>query len=101
MISAQKAYTANGFSRPSFALSTANLFTAVQPGGSLFGLQASNPVDPRVVYRGDSSKYGTAQDPMLGLKPGGINVFGGGGSKSPISESHAPPIPWRLPRSDR
>jgi uncharacterized protein GlcG (DUF336 family) len=78
VISAQKAYTANGFSRPSFALSTANLYAATQPGGSLFGLQASNPVDPRVVYRGDSTKYGTATDPMLGLKPGGINVFGGG-----------------------
>jgi len=78
VISAQKAYTANGFSRPAFALSTANLFSAVQPGGSLFGLQHSNPVDPRVVYRGDSSKYGSSQDPMLGLKPGGINVFGGG-----------------------
>lgn len=78
VISAQKAYTANGFSRPTFALSTANLFSAVQPGGSLFGLQASNPVDPRVVFRGDSTRYGTATDPMLGLKPGGINVFGGG-----------------------
>ena len=30
------------------ALSTANLFAAVQPGGSLFGLQESNPVDTRV-----------------------------------------------------
>lgn len=78
VISAQKAYTANGFSRPTFALSTANLYVATQPGGSLFGLQASNPVDPRVVYRGDSTRYGTATDPMLGLKPGGINVFGGG-----------------------
>jgi uncharacterized protein GlcG (DUF336 family) len=78
VISAQKAYTANGFSRPTFALSTANLWAATQPGGSLFGLQASNPVDPRVAYRGDSTRYGTAQDPMLGLKPGGINVFGGG-----------------------
>lgn len=78
VIAAQKAYTANGFSRPDFALSTANLYAATQPGGSLFGLQASNPVDPRVTYRGDSTKYGTATDPMLGLKPGGINVFGGG-----------------------
>lgn len=78
VIAAQKAYTANGFSRPTFALSTANLFAATQPGGSLFGLQFSNPVDPRVVFRGDSTKYGTDQDPMLGLKPGGINVFGGG-----------------------
>ena len=45
VISAQKANTANAFSLPALALSTANLFTATQPGGSLFGLQASNPVD--------------------------------------------------------
>lgn len=78
VISAQKASTANGFSRPTFALSTANLFSAVQNGGSLNGLQHSNPVDPRVAYRGDSTKYGTTSDPMIGLKPGGINIFGGG-----------------------
>ena len=45
VISAQKANTANAFSLPGFALSTANLWAAVQPGGSLFGLQESNPVD--------------------------------------------------------
>lgn len=78
VISAQKASTANGFSRPTFALSTANLFTPTQNGNSLNGLQFSNPVDPRVVYRGDPTKYGTPTDPMIGLKPGGINVFGGG-----------------------
>lgn len=78
VISAQKAYTANGFSLPGLAIASAQLFSAVQPGGSLYGLQHSNPVDPRVVYRGDSTKYGTTTDPMLGLKPGGINVFGGG-----------------------
>src|SRR5688500_20151451 len=37
VISAQKANTANAFSLPGLALSTANLFTATQPGGSLFG----------------------------------------------------------------
>src|SRR5262245_1588892 len=45
VISAQKANTANAFSLPGLALSTANLYTAVQPGGSLNGLQHSNPVD--------------------------------------------------------
>src|SRR6476620_2278203 len=44
VISAQKANTANAFSLPQLALSTADLYSAVQPGGSLFGLQASNPV---------------------------------------------------------
>lgn len=78
VISAQKANTANAFSLPTLALSTANLFTAVQPGGSLFGLQESNPVDTGVAYRGPSENYGKENDPMVGNKIGGINVFGGG-----------------------
>src|SRR5215469_15230819 len=57
-IAAQKANTANAFSLPALALSTANLYTATQPGGSLFGLQASNPVNTDVAYRGNSSDYG-------------------------------------------
>jgi uncharacterized protein GlcG (DUF336 family) len=77
-ISAQKANTANAFSLDNFALSTANLFSAVQPGGSLFGLQESNPVDPEVVYGGKERDYGTENDFMVGKKPGGVNVFGGG-----------------------
>lgn len=77
-ISAQKANTANSFSLPGLALSTANLFTATQPGGSLYGLQHSNPVDPSVVYGGDPSRFGQANDPMVGHHPGGVNVFGGG-----------------------
>jgi uncharacterized protein GlcG (DUF336 family) len=90
VISAQKANTANAFSLDAtsntdgsgqangLALSTANLYSAVQPGGSLFGLQESNPVDTKVAYAGPSSNYGTAQDPMVGNKIGGVNVFGGG-----------------------
>src|SRR6185369_10452560 len=35
VISAQKANTANAFSLPGLALSTANLYAAVQPGGTL------------------------------------------------------------------
>ena len=77
-ISAQKANTANAFSLAGLALSTANLYTAVQPGGTLYGLQASNPVDTHVAYGGDSSDYGQANDPMVGEKIGGVNVFGGG-----------------------
>src|SRR6266404_3052872 len=50
VISAQKANTANAFSLPGLALSTANLYAAVQPGGSLYGLQHSNPVDTEVAY---------------------------------------------------
>ena len=78
VISAQKANTANAFSLPGLALSTANLWAAVQPGGSLFGLQHSNPVDTDNAYKNPSSKYGTANDPLVGLKIGGVNVFGGG-----------------------
>jgi len=78
VISAQKANTANAFSLLSLSLSTANLYSAVQPGGSLFGLQASNPVDTQVAYRGDPSDYGQWNDPMVGGRIGGVNVFGGG-----------------------
>jgi uncharacterized protein GlcG (DUF336 family) len=78
VISAQKAYTANAFSLPALALSTANLYTAVQPGGSLYGLQASNPVDPALAYLGPAAKFGTSDDPMVGYRIGGVNVFGGG-----------------------
>lgn len=90
VISAQKANTANAFSLDAssssagsgaasgLALSTANLYSAVQPGGSLFGLQESNPVNTDVAYKGNASRYGTPQDPMVGSKIGGVNVFGGG-----------------------
>ena len=78
VISAQKANTANAFSLPHLALSTANLYTAVQPGGTLYGLQHSNPVDTDTAYRGPSKNYGQSNDPMVGRKIGGVNVFGGG-----------------------
>jgi len=78
VISAQKANTANAFSLPGLALSTANLYTAVQPGGSLFGLQESNPVDAHVAYASPSTAWGQPNDPMVGKRIGGVNVFGGG-----------------------
>jgi hypothetical protein len=95
VISAQKANTANDFSvgtgTPSsshfpsgLALSTANLYSAVQPGGSLYGLQHSNPVDTQVAYengentQGSVIEFGTSNDPMVGRRIGGVNVFGGG-----------------------
>lgn len=78
VISAQKANTANAFSLRGLALSTANLYSAVQPGGSLFGLQESNPVDTSVAYRGPAENYGKPNDPMVGRRIGGVNVFGGG-----------------------
>ncbi len=103
VIAAQKANTANSLSLSSgvtpggsavgtagLALSTANLFSAVQPGGSLYGLQASNPVDTEVGYGNrpglgpidpppvSGSTFGTPSDPMVGQRIGGVNVFGGG-----------------------
>ena len=90
VISAQKANTANAFSldgssssggsgqAAGLALSTANLYSAVQPGGSLYGLQHSNPVDTSAAYKGPSASYGTSNDPMVGDKVAGVNVFGGG-----------------------
>jgi uncharacterized protein GlcG (DUF336 family) len=90
VISAQKANTANAFSldftsssngkgqATGLALSTANLYSAVQPGGSLYGLQASNPVDTSVAYAPTPDRYGLANDPMVGSRIGGVNVFGGG-----------------------
>jgi len=78
VIAAQKANTANAFSLPGLALSTANLYTVVQPGGSLYGLQHSNPVDTSVAYGGDPARYGQERDPMVGKRIGGVNVFGGG-----------------------
>ncbi len=78
VISAQKANTANAFSLPEFALSTANLYSAVQPGGSLFGLQESNPVSTQVAYAGQGEQFGRRNDPMVGQRVGGVNVFGGG-----------------------
>jgi uncharacterized protein GlcG (DUF336 family) len=89
VISAQKANTANAFSLDSssfskgsgqpagLALSTANIYSAVQPGGSLFGLQASNPVDALAAYTWPPT-YGTKSDLMVGKRVGGVNVFGGG-----------------------
>ena len=77
-ISAQKANTANAFCLPGLALSTANLYSAVQPGGSLFGLQHSNPVDTDAAYWGDARNFGQRNDPMVRRRIGGVNVFGGG-----------------------
>ena len=77
VVAAQKANSVNSFSVPGLALSTANLYSAVQPGGSLYDLQHSLPVNPAAVY-GDPETFGTENDSMIGEIPGGVNVFGGG-----------------------
>lgn len=90
VIAAQKAHTANAFSldktsasdgsgqAKGLALSTANLYAAVQPGGSLYGLQHSNPVDAAVAYAPTPAAAGGPGDPLVGKRAGGVNVFGGG-----------------------
>src|ERR1700737_92925 len=67
-IAMAKASTANDFSNDGLALSTANLYSATQPGGSLYGLNNSNPFNP-VALEPDSG---------VGRSNGGIITFGGG-----------------------
>jgi uncharacterized protein GlcG (DUF336 family) len=78
VISAQKANTANAFSLNGLSIPTGAISAAVYPGGSLYGLQHSNPVDATVAYAGNRSGYGSSTDPLMGKVPGGVNVFGGG-----------------------
>ncbi len=67
-IAIAKAGTANDFSNVKLALSTANLYAPTQPGGSLYGLNNSNPFNPQ------SLPQGTGRATV----PGGIITFGGG-----------------------
>jgi uncharacterized protein GlcG (DUF336 family) len=67
-IAIAKASTANDFSNSKLALSTANLYAPTQPGGSLYGLNNSNPFNPEFLPQGEGA----------GKVPGGIITFGGG-----------------------
>ena len=67
-IAIAKAFTANGFSNDKLALSTANLYAPTQPGGSLYGLNNSNPFNP----------FFLPDNVGIGFVPGGIITFGGG-----------------------
>jgi uncharacterized protein GlcG (DUF336 family) len=67
-IAIAKAETANDFSNSALALSTTNLYAPTQPGGSLYGLNNSNPFNP--IF--DPNGTGFSQ------VPGGIITFGGG-----------------------
>src|SRR2546423_12688906 len=59
VISAQKANTANAFSLPGLALSTANLNSPAQPGASLYALPHSNPAATPRGHPGPSTSFGT------------------------------------------
>src|SRR3954469_1842777 len=67
-IAIAKAFTANAFSSHTLALSTANLYGPTQPGGSLYGLNNSNPFNPAFNAQGTGN----------GSAVGGIITFGGG-----------------------
>jgi uncharacterized protein GlcG (DUF336 family) len=67
-IAIAKAGTGNDFSNSALALSTANLYAPTQPGGSLYGLNNSNPFNPDFL----SPRSGANQF------AGGIITFGGG-----------------------
>jgi uncharacterized protein GlcG (DUF336 family) len=77
-IAIEKANTANALSLPNFAFSTGNLYSGAQPGGFLYGILETNPVDTATMYVGDPKSYGSPRDPMVGKKASGIVVFGGG-----------------------
>jgi uncharacterized protein GlcG (DUF336 family) len=77
-IAIEKANTANALSLPNFAFSTANLYSGAQPGGFLYGILETNPVDTASMYAGDPATFGSSEDPMVGKKASGVVVFGGG-----------------------
>ena len=78
LIAAEKANTANALSGPDFALSTANLYAAAQPGQSLYSLATSAGANPAAAFAGPPSAFGQANDPFVGKPIGGVIVFGGG-----------------------
>ena len=78
LISAEKAFTTNALSTGDFALSTANLYFAAQPGQSLYSLTTSAPPNPQAVFAGSPADWGQKNDPFVGKPIGGIITFGGG-----------------------
>ena len=76
IISAQKAFTANGFSLAGFGLSTANLFAGSQQWNFLYRIDL--PTDTMAAYAGDPERFGQEDDPLVGKIMGGTCVFGGG-----------------------
>lgn len=70
-IAKAKAYTANAFSTDTAPLTTARLYTLSQPGHSLWGIAAGNPLNPACLSS-PSERRG------LGQVCGGTIAFGGG-----------------------
>jgi len=88
--SAMRANSANAFSYDStsssngagfkagLALSSANLYTATQPGGFVGGLTNSYPVNQAAAFSKQTDLFGTESDPMIGQAIGGFIGIGGG-----------------------
>jgi hypothetical protein len=68
VISAQKANTANAFSLPDSRAFDGESLLRSQPGGSLYGLQHSNPVDTQAAYRGESATTGSTMTRWSGRR---------------------------------
>jgi uncharacterized protein GlcG (DUF336 family) len=91
-IAAAKAFTANGLSHDGFPISSGALYSFVLPvvpqrnpgnevapsANPLFGLAGGNVLDSNAAYKGNYSKFGSANDPMVGVRVGGTISFGGG-----------------------
>src|SRR5436305_9790664 len=69
LIAGEKANTANAFSTNDFALSTGNIYSAAQPGNSLYGI-LTGP-NPAAAFAGSPNDFGQPNDPMVGKAIGG------------------------------
>ena len=78
VISAQKANTANAFSLPPSRCPPRTSTARCSRAAACSGCRHSNPVDVDVAYGGNPTNNGQANDPMVGGRIGGVNVFGGG-----------------------
>jgi uncharacterized protein GlcG (DUF336 family) len=73
-----KANTANAFSHSHIAIASASLYNAFQPGGALDS-DATNIINNQLnPYAGDTAKFGTPNDPLIGKVVGGASGLGGG-----------------------
>jgi hypothetical protein len=71
--------SSNGAGFPGgLALSTANLYSATQPGGFVGELPNNYPVNQSAVFSPYVWSFGTAEDPMVGQLIGGFMAIGGG-----------------------
>ena len=86
VIPAQRANTANACGIPGLALSTANLDTAVQLHGGLFGVQVSNSVFVNVACKGlIVGSIGVSDDTPATITSCAVAVTGVGRSRSPCT----------------